>query len=84
MSFPPATFATTNGELTLAGFLEMYTAMLEAQDDDSAFYANFEQLGYNRNLELDEVRCIARPHAMAVLLITFTITHPSASRRRRP
>lgn len=32
----------------------MYTAMLEAQDDDAAFYANFEQLGYNRALELDE------------------------------
>jgi hypothetical protein len=55
----PDTFDTQEERLTEKGFLAMYEAMLAAQDDDDAFYTNFEQLGYNRRLELDEVCCFS-------------------------
>ena len=39
----------------MSGFLSMYEQLLAgANGDEDEFYGNFEHLGYNRKLELDE------------------------------
>eukprot|EP00053_Salpingoeca_punica_P003981 m.46380 g.46380 ORF g.46380 m.46380 type:complete len:581 (-) comp12531_c0_seq1:2308-4050(-) len=50
------TFETNKGKLTFNGFVEIYNQILQANEaeGEDSLYANFEALGYNRNLELDE------------------------------
>eukprot|EP00043_Microstomoeca_roanoka_P009773 m.93066 g.93066 ORF g.93066 m.93066 type:complete len:519 (-) comp14688_c1_seq2:39-1595(-) len=49
-------FDVEGGELTRRGFFQIYSQMIADETNDEGVYPHFQQLGYNKQLQADEVK----------------------------